>query len=228
MNRLQIKSNAKQQIKGKLLELFLISFILFFVGNAMTITTVSMSISDIVKSALINQKITNIQLPSYNVTTINVGGLILSILSWILSLSVAYIYLKIASNANIVFDDILLGFYDAWSAIKLYFCIGVFKFLWTLLFIIPGIVKGYAYSMAGFILAENKNMDAFEAIRCSQIMMQGHKWELFVLDLSFIGWMLLIPITFGIAGIYVIPYMNAAKANFYFSLKDSEPQAQII
>ena len=73
----------------------------------------------------------------------------------------------------------------------------------------------YSYSMAMYIWSENKEMGALEAISKSKEIMDGHKMDLFVLYLSFIGWILLGCITFGIAYIYVIPYMDATLANFY-------------
>ena len=70
----------------------------------------------------------------------------------------------------------------------------IFTFLWSLLFIIPGIIKAYAYSMTTYILADNPNMKAMDALRESERMMQGHKWELFCLHLSYIGWVPYSPI----------------------------------
>lgn len=115
--------------------------------------------------------------------------------------------------------DAFSGFDDFWSAFKVTFLVGLFTFLWSLLFIIPGIVKSLSYSMSLYILAENKGKGALECINESKNMTDGHKGELFVLALSFIGWILLGYITFGIALIWVIPYMNATQANAYESLK---------
>ena len=95
----------------------------------------------------------------------------------------------------------------------------VYIWLWSLLFVIPGIVKGYAYSMSMYVLADNPGKPALECIRESQNITNGHKMDLFVLHLSFIGWVLLGFITLGIAYIWVIPHMSAAYANAYNSLK---------
>ena len=93
---------------------------------------------------------------------------------------------------------------------------GIFTFLWTLLLIIPGIIKSYAYSMSGFILAENSEMTAKEAMKVSEKMMAGNKWRLFCLQFSFIGWQLLLYLSFGeSASCGLTPYMNAATAAFY-------------
>lgn len=96
----------------------------------------------------------------------------------------------------------------------------VYIFLWSLLFIIPGIIKSYSYAQALFIKAENPNISASRAIELSKIMMEGHKGDLFYLHLSFIGWMLLSSITYNILGIvYVFPYFYAAQAFAYEEIK---------
>ena len=95
---------------------------------------------------------------------------------------------------------------------------GLFTALWTLLFIIPGIVASYSYAMAGFILAENPGLTAREALRDSKELMRGHKFDLFCLNLSFIGWALLSVLTLGIGTLWLNPYRNAAQAAFYRSL----------
>lgn len=101
--------------------------------------------------------------------------------------------------------------------IKLF--VGIFVLLWACLFIVPGIVMSYAYSMSVYILNDNPDMTPMQAIKASKEMMRGHKWDLFVLDLTFIGWLLLSILTAGILLLFVQPYMNAAHAEFYREIK---------
>ena len=96
--------------------------------------------------------------------------------------------------------------------------------LWTLLFIVPGLIKTYSYAMTPFILADHPEMTAKEAITASRKLMNGHKGELFVLGLSFFGWGLLCVITLGIASLWVTPYINAAYAAFYRKLTGTPRQ----
>lgn len=91
----------------------------------------------------------------------------------------------------------------------------VYTFLWTLLFIIPGIVAAYRYALTSFILAENPELRASEAIARSKEMMDGQKWRMFCLDLSFIGWIILCLFTLGIGKLWLTPYQQAAQAAFY-------------
>ncbi len=91
--------------------------------------------------------------------------------------------------------------------------------LWSLLFIVPGIVKGYEYSMIPYILAENPTISKHEAFKLSKRMTKGYKGDLFVLDLSFLGWIILGLLTCGIGYIFLDPYINATKAEAYTFLK---------
>lgn len=95
----------------------------------------------------------------------------------------------------------------------------LYTFLWSLLFIIPGIIKSYSYAMTSYILLDRPELSPTEALKESEKMMDGHKMELFLLDLSFIGWILLSMLTCGILLFYVEPWMMAAKSAFYLELK---------
>jgi len=97
--------------------------------------------------------------------------------------------------------------------------VGIFIFLWSLLLIVPGFIAALKYSMVYYILADNPQIGVFEAIRESKRITDGHKWELFVLYLSFLGWMILGAITFGVGYLYVTPYMTTTIANFYDKIK---------
>lgn len=97
----------------------------------------------------------------------------------------------------------------------------LFSFLWSCLFIIPGIVKAYSYRFTPYILAECPNVSARDALKISMRMTKGIKLELFVFDLSFIGWSLLTALTGGILGIYTVPYYQTAAAALYDSMKNN-------
>lgn len=98
---------------------------------------------------------------------------------------------------------------------------GFINFLWYLLLIIPGIVKSYAYSMVPYILADNPNIGYRRALELSNYMTKGQKFSMFVLDLSFIGWYLLGMLAFFIGVIFVMPYVNATKAELYLALRQN-------
>ena len=121
-------------------------------------------------------------------------------------------------DAGTMFAD---GFFQFWRKVGGYWYQMLFTFLWTLLFVIPGIVKSYAYSQQLYILADCPDVTATASLELSKRMMNGHKWELFVLELSFLGWELLSILTFGILEVfYVVPYFQQAKAEYYLQLKE--------
>lgn len=115
--------------------------------------------------------------------------------------------------------DLFCGSEHFGDLLVLYLLQGLFTFLWTLLFIIPGIVKSYAYSMAFFIKHDHPEYDWKMCLDESQRYMKGYKWQLFCLDFSFIGWILLSILTCGIGMLWVVPYQFAAHANFYENLR---------
>ena len=94
----------------------------------------------------------------------------------------------------------------------------LYTLLWCLLLVIPGIIKSFSYAMTPFILEDHPELTASQAIRRSQELMDGHKGELFVLSLTFIGWELLNALTLGIGSLWLNPYKNAAYAAFYREL----------
>ena len=100
--------------------------------------------------------------------------------------------------------------------------ITVYIFLWSLLLAIPDIVAGYSYAMTDFILAENPNITPREAIERSKAMMNGKRWKLFCLELSFTGWGILAFLTFGIGNLWLVPYRKAATAAFYREISGTE------
>lgn len=101
-----------------------------------------------------------------------------------------------------------------------YLWMELFIYLWSLLFVIPGIIKAISYALTPYILADCKNVRATDALKLSMRMMEGHKWEYFVLGLSFIGWMLLTSLTCGLLYVFYIgPYMNNTFAGYYAERK---------
>lgn len=112
------------------------------------------------------------------------------------------------------------GYY--WNVVKVMFLRQLFIFLWSLLLVIPGIIKAYEYYMVPYLLAEYPDMTWAEASVRSREMMRGNKWNTFILEISFLPWIILSAVTFGIAGVfYVNPYVDATKAELYDTLAGS-------
>lgn len=126
-------------------------------------------------------------------------------------------------------DARLESLFDYFRWFKTAFCArfltGLFIFLWSLLLIIPGIVAAYTYAMVPYILAEDPDMTASDAIAVSKRMMEGNRWRLFCLEFSFIGWIILSAFTLGIGNLFLTPYRAAAKAAFYRDLRGQNVSA---
>ncbi len=148
---------------------------------------------------------------------ISATGIGALILTGPLTFGLAKVFLNLTrSDEPVKIEDAFSGFTsDIGGNIILGLLIAVFTFLWSLLFIIPGIVKAYSYSMAFYIKHDNPSYTWQQCIDESRRMMSGNKMRLFLLDLSFIGWIIVGALCFGIGTLWVTPYIEAAHTNFY-------------
>ena len=191
MDRVALKTHAKKQIKGTIFTLLGMYIIIGVIEGLI-----------------------NLIFPP-------LAWVIIFIISGPIAYAFAKTYLNITrGSSSPKIEDLIIGFKDGnfTRTFVAFIRYEVFIFLWTLLFIIPGIIKTFSYSMMFLLLADNPKMTAGEAQKRSMELMDGHKMELFVLYLSFIPWYLLGCITFGIAMIYVTPYVETTKAEFYRNL----------
>ena len=123
-------------------------------------------------------------------------------------------------NENPELSEMFKGFKGNYlNVVKIMFLMNLKIFLWLFLFIVPGIIKAYEYSMIPYLLAENPNLSVSEAFSLSKQMTTGQKMDLFVLDLSFLGWIILGLICCGIGILFVLPYPEATRAEVYLILK---------
>lgn len=147
-----------------------------------------------------------------------VGAIAEFLIAGPLALGFSMLCLDVIRGKNVRVEGLFGGFRNFGGAFLLNLINGIFIFLWTLLFIIPGIIKMFSYRMGFYILADNSDLSANEARKRSMEMMRGHKWRLFCLEFSFIGWWLLCVLTLGILSFWIRPYEEAAVAAFYQSL----------
>lgn len=151
----------------------------------------------------------------------NIFSIVMSlIIIPLLTVGLCYFFIKVYRGKTAETSDLFVGFNNfthAWGGMLWMY---LWTFLWTLLFIVPGIIKAFAYSMTPYILTDKPNLSAGEALKLSMKITDGHKWELFVVALSFLGWQILNVLTLGILGIFFVsPYMSATFAGYYEKLK---------
>ena len=146
--------------------------------------------------------------------------LLLSIVSMIWQAGYTIFIMNTVKKSGATFGNLLDGFSITLKLILLGFLRTLFITLWSLLFYFPGIIAAYRYRMSLYLLLDHPEMGVMECLRTSKEMMKGHKWECFVLDLSFIGWWLLaaIPYVGYAVSIWVTPYINTTYVLYYMAL----------
>lgn len=204
----QIKTEARQALRGYWGKGVFISFIYFFVSMVLT------TIVDILFSGGIH----NWLYQEYSPVGSEFGNFIISLLYIPLTVGIIWFYLGLVRSENPQVSQIFSIYTNVALSVKLIgtnIMIGIFTFLWSLLFLIPGIIKGLAYSQTMLLLKDNPEFGIFEAITESRRRMDGYKWKYFLLGLSFIGWGLLCILSIGIGFLWLVPYVYTANATFY-------------
>lgn len=145
------------------------------------------------------------------------------VIGYPLQLGFTMVWLKVARhNSHPEAKDLFGAFNRRYhrSAMGTLLLMQIYTMLWTLLLIVPGIIKSIEYAMTPFIIADEPELGCNEAIEKSMAMMQGHRWQLFKMYLGMIGWMILGVFTCYIAWLWIIPYYQTAYAKFYLALKE--------
>ena len=225
-NRQQVKEQAKQIMKRNYWKMFVVTLIASILTGEKT--TIIERVQDFTSNNLSydSQPIfysSNFELIFYSFISV---ASILGILYTIFIGNVIVVgkngYFIKNHDENTELGEIFKGFKGNYlNVVKIMLLMDLKTLLWLLLFIIPGFVKAYEYSMIPYLLAENPNLSAPQAFSLSKQMTTGQKMDLFVLDLSFLGWIILGLICCGIGILFVLPYPEATRAEVYLNLKES-------
>ncbi len=229
--RRELKGRAKISLKANYWKSVLVAFILSIITGGMTFTSTGDSQEDynFTADGLVDSLTGRVS--SRAMAIIGLGLAIIGVAAVLVILVEIFVlaplevgckkYFLDASEGNANLSDMGFCFRNGYmNVVAAQFLTSLFIFLWSLLLIIPGIVKAYSYRMIPYILAENPEMSFTEAKQLSCEMMNGQKWRTFVLDLSFILWALLSMITLNIVGIlWVAPYMEFTNAELYRTLR---------
>lgn len=198
MNRSEIKSNAKNSLQGKYGET--IKLILAYYGIVIVVALILSALGE-------------------GDTVELLTGVISVVISALLYFGYKSFFLKISRGEDAKFNELFKRTDLFLMYIGLSFLTSLFISLWSLLFIIPGIIAFFSYQMIYYIALDNPNMGIMEIIKKSKTMMKGYKWQYFVLVLSFIGWEILSLFTLGILNLWLMPYMEVTFANFYNKIR---------
>lgn len=217
--RAQLKSSAKnamRRTRPNVPNIFLIALVYLVIDYVLTILDYKVMFPGM-RLMDIFMDISTGEIPSVQPNAFSqLIRLAISLMSMMLGIGMTSVCLSVSRFKYASFGNLFDPFGMFLKFLWLNILINIFTFLWSLLFIIPGIVAAYRYSMAVYIMLDNPEYSASECIRLSKEMMDGKKLDLFILELSFIGWLLLTVIPF--VGIYVMPYMEITRANFYNAL----------
>lgn len=223
-SRVELKTRAKEVLKNNYWKAFLVSLVILLGGGSTSNGRSSVNSNDVSWNMGPENFDFGIIAGVIGIVLIIVIfiGLLRVFLGYILEVGGRKYFIAAAKDCS---DLNYLGFgfekTKYIEIIKTMFYKGVLVFLWTLLLIIPGIVKNYAYRMVPYILADNPSIGYKRAIELSNDMTMGHKFDIWVLDLSFLGWYFLGALAFGIGTLFVRPYDNATNAELYLVLRES-------
>lgn len=202
INRVELKQNAKKSLAGHYADavvvILLSGIIAGFTGGIQGF----------------GQGINNVFLSS-------LGYLLSFAVSAFLNFGMLSFYLKISRNEETDYRELFNKFNMFVPYIVISLLTSIFVMLWSILFIIPGIIASFAYSQVYLIALDNPEMDGLEVLKCSKEMMYGYKLEYFILQLSFLGWIILGIFTCGILYLWLMPYIYVTNCNFYNKLKEN-------
>lgn len=221
MNYSDIRRIARENLEGNYWQSVTVAFVAAIFGALIASATVSIDI-DAEQFQRFPELFKKILVLAGSVT--GTLSLVQLILGGTVQLGYAKYLLNQYNRATLDIKDLFSQFDRFKEGFLQHFLRTLYTFLWALLFIIPGIIKSLSYAMTPFIMAENPDMTAKEAIEASKQLMDGHKGELFMLGLTFFGWIILCVLTLGIGTFFLNPYMNAAYAAFYKNLTAPVPE----
>lgn len=153
------------------------------------------------------------------------AGIVSFILTGPIAFGMARFYLNLGTGKEAGIRDVFLGLNCFFKCFMANFFMAFFILLWSLLFIIPGFMAAISYAQTYYILNDYEDLTFLESITLSRVLMHGYKLDYLLLTLTFIGWWLLVLLTFGVAIVFVGPYMEAIYANFYLVLKEVHADA---
>ena len=226
----ELRAKAWDSLKGKYWRAFLVILIigaLSSIGSGLM--TCCLNMMDIV----------NMVDPSEMDSTMELGAAVISVAASAIGIVGMLVSLFVENAATVGMCNYFIkntdskpAIADAFSGFKVRYgrnigtllLVGIKLVLWSLLFVIPAVIKSYEYAIIPYILADDAEISSKDAFKKARQMMKGNKWRLFKLNLSFFGWGVLCFVTLGVGTLFLMPYVNAAAAEFYVELKNNQAQ----
>lgn len=220
-NRVQLKAEAKSITKNAAVSAYvftLIYLVITWILNLVLEFATGATAAELSAALEMEIPFPTLGLSPLMVTFISI---LISLISMVLSAGYVIYTMGVRKGRVMPYASLFDGFTFVGKVIILQILVAIFVFLWSLLFFIPGIVASYRYRFALYNLCENPQLSASEALNMSKAQTRGHKWELFVLDLSFLGWSILCSLTMGILSIWILPYIQQTDIGYFEACKKS-------
>lgn len=231
-NRWQLKESAKTVLRASYWKALLVSLILFFTSgrDGFSVNFDQADLDNLFRGSDAWLSIPFVTMLLGTLLSISVVSALIAILVFSpLEIGLRHYFLE-STQMRFNLESIIRGFTGGrYRNIVITMLLrGIYNTLWYFLLIIPGIVKSYSYAMVPYLLAENPGIPPSRAIEISMQMTDGHKWKMFVLDLSFLGWFLLGALALGVGTLFVLPYSNTTHAQLYVALRTIALDRQIV
>lgn len=226
----ELRAKAWNSLKGKYWRALLVLLIMGALGSIGTgLMTCSQNMMDLINLVDASEMDSTMELGA---AVIGAAASGIGIVGMLFSLFVGNAITVGLCNYFIKNTDSKPAIADAFSGFKVRYgrnigtllLIGIKLVLWSLLFVIPAVIKSYEYEIIPYILADDPEISSKDAFKKAREMMKGNKWRLFKLNLSFFGWAVLCVVTLGVGTFFLMPYINAAVAEFYVELKTKQVQ----
>ena len=223
IDRVQLKREAKEVVRGARVSAYLFTLLYLVIINVLDLINTYVSGSAV---TYLESYFPELPVPGFLLHAAELPGTVVLFVSVFVSLLLTVLtagcnlyHLGVRRGEEMGYSTLFDGFSFVGKLILLQIVMSLFITLWSFLFVIPGIIAGYRYRFAMYNLCENPEMGVMEALAMSCSQTRGHKMDLFVLDLSFLGWSLLCVLTLGIATLWVTPYRVQADLGYFQQIK---------
>ena len=223
LDRIQLKRQAKEITRTARVSAYLFTLLYLVIGNALQLIDTYLSGSVVL---YLRTYLPELPVPEFLLRASNIPGTVTLFVSVMVMLLVAVLnagcvlyHLGVHRGEEMGYTTLFDGFAFVGKVILLDLAVAVSVWLWSMLFVIPGIIAAYRYRFAMYNLCENPEMSVMEALRMSKVQTNGYKMDLFVLDLSFLGWSNLCSLTMGILSIWIAPWMSQTDMGYFEEIK---------
>ena len=226
LDRIQLKREAKEIVRSARVSAYLVALLYLVVTNVLSLIDTYVSGTIVKDLQTLQLYYPEVQVPEFLLAAQRIPGTVVVFVSVMVMLLLAVLnagwalyHLGVRRGEEMPYTTLFDGFSFVGKVILLEIVVSIYVILWSLLFVIPGVIAAYRYRFAVYNLCENPEMGVMEAMHMSMVQTHGHKADLFILDLTFFGWQLLCTLTLGIMSIWIAPYVIQTNLGYFQQIK---------